>query len=229
MLVSGSTRRLQAVALILFASVLIGLTGWSFFGRWRPSTASYPVQGVDVSEGDGAIDWWQARNSGVQFVYARATVGVRGRDSRFAEHWRSAAEAGIERGALHVYTICQPGLAQAGNFVSTVARTDDQLSPAILLDLSDNCPRPSRSALLLELASFLAAVETHTGKRAILGVTKRFDGAYQLSSLTTAPLWARGVFFAPGYLSRPWTMWQASRLRRIQGAAGPVNWDVMAR
>ncbi|UYY59439.1 GH25 family lysozyme [Sphingomonas sp. S2-65] len=229
MLVSGSTRRLRFVALLLLASILIGGTGWSFFGRWRPSITDYPVQGVDVSEGDGAIDWWQARTSGVQFVYARATIGAHGRDSRFAEHWRTAAEAGLQRGALHLYAICQPGLAQAGNFVSTVARTDDQLSPAILLDLSGDCPRPSRSAMLMELARFIAAVETHSGKRVILGITKRFEGAYQLSTLTTAPLWARGVFFAPGYLARPWTMWQASHLRRIQGAAGPVNWDVMAR
>lgn len=229
MLVSGSTRRLRLVVLLLFAAALIAATGWSVFARWRPSTATYPIQGVDVSEADGAIDWWQTRKGGVQFVYARATIGARGRDAQFAETWRSAAEAGLQRGALHVYTICEPGLAQAGNFVSNVARSDDQLSPAILLDLSDTCPRPDRAALLTNLATFIAAVETHTGKRAILGITRRFEGAYQLSALTTAPLWARGAFFAPGYLSRPWTMWQASRLRRIPGAAGPVNWDVMAR
>lgn len=228
MLVSGSARRLRVVALLLFASALIGLTGWSVFARWRPSTATYPIQGVDVSEADGPIDWWEARKSGVQFVYARATVGTRGRDSRFAEHWRNAAEAGLQRGALHVYAICAPGMAQAGNFVSTVARDDDQLSPAILFDLSDDCPRPAREALLPDIAGFVAAVETHTGKRAILGITKRFEGAYQLSTLTTAPLWARGAFFAPEYLARPWTMWQASRLRRINGAGGPLNWDVMA-
>ncbi|MBB5709543.1 GH25 family lysozyme [Sphingomonas xinjiangensis] len=215
--------------MILFACALVSATGWSVFGRWRPSTANYPVQGVDVSEADGSIDWWLARKSGVQFVYARATIGIRNRDGRFAETWRSAADAGLQRGALHVYRICESGTAQAGNFVSTVARDDDQLSPVVLLDLSDDCPRPSRSVLLPQIASFVAAVETHTGKRAILGITKRFEGTYQFSTLTTAPLWARGVFFVPRYLSRPWTMWQASRLRRIAGAAGPVNWDVMAR
>nr|WP_269141529.1 GH25 family lysozyme [Sphingomonas sp. IC-56] len=227
-MVSGFTRRLRVVALLLFASALISLTAWNFFARWRPSTASYPIQGVDVGEADGPIDWWEARKSGVQFVYARATIGNRGRDSRFAEHWRNAAEAGLQRGALHVYAICELGSAQAGNFVSTVARGDDQLSPAILFDLSDDCPLPAREALLPEIADFVAAVETHTGKRAILGITKRFEGVYQLSTLSTAPLWARGAFFAPGYLARPWTMWQASRLRRVEGAAGALNWDVMA-
>lgn len=229
MLVPDSTRRLRVVALILFVAVLVGLSGWSFLCRWHPSTSAYPVQGVDVSDADGAIDWWQARRSGVQFVYAQATVGTQGRDSRFADHWREAGEAGLQRGALHRYSLCEPAMAQAGNFVSTVARTDGQLSPAILFDLSDECARPARAALLPEIARFVAAVETHTGKRAILGITKRFDGAYGLSSATTRRLWARSVFFPPSYLSRPWTMWQASRLRRIQGAAGPVNWDVMAR
>jgi lysozyme len=42
------------------------------------------------------------------------------------------------------------------------------------------------------------------------------------------PVWAVQDFFPPDYAARPWRMWQANDMRRIDGVDGAVNWDVVA-
>jgi lysozyme len=223
-------RRLRLFAACALLAALLGFTGWLLASHWRPRVTDFPVQGVDVSEEDGPIDWWQAKKAGVQFVYTRATRGAGQRDLRFAEHWRDSFEAGLQRGALHVYSLCQLASDQAGNFVSTVPRADDQLSPAILFDLEADCPaRPERHVVLREVGQLVNAIETHLGRQAILKISAPFEAQYRLSEATDRALWSIQPFFPPYYMARPWRMWQASGFRRIEGAGKPLNWDVMAR
>jgi lysozyme len=223
-------RRLRFLVPGLLLLALAGWSGWLFASRWRPSPGDFPVQGVDVSEDQGPIEWWTAKKAGIAFAYLRATSGRQGRDLRFPENWRWTFEAGIRRGALHVYSLCQLASDQAGNFVSTVPRTDEQLPPAVELDFQADCPaRPERQVLIGELGRFLRAVETHLGKPAILLISPAMESQYRLSDAFPRLLWSRQPFFPPWYFARPWTIWQASRMRRIEGVGVPVHWDVMAK
>jgi lysozyme len=225
--VAGRLGQAGALAVLL---ALLGFSGWMYAANWRPRVSDFPVQGVDVSDADGPIDWWAARKSGVRFVYAVATLGSGDRDQRFFETWEAAPKAGLRRGAIHVFDLCQPAMRQAGNFVSTVPRSADQLPPAILLDLNPDCDvRPKRDVVLAEIDRLAHAIETHLGHTAVLKVSKPFEAEYRVSEGSSRPLWSRQAFFPPWYLARPWRMWQASGFRRIEGADRPVNWDVMAR
>jgi lysozyme len=223
-------RRLRLMAALLLLAALLGFCGWMWAAHWRPRVTDFAVQGVDVSEDDDFIDWWAVHNAGARFAYSVATVGADHRDIRFPENWRNSFEAGLKRGAVHVYSLCQLASDQAGNFVSTVARSDDQLPPAVVFDFRDDCPaRPDRSVTLGEISRFLAAIERHLGTRAVLKISKAFDSHYRLSEATTRQLWATQPFFPPGYFTRPWVLWQASGFRRVDGVEKPLNWDVMAR
>ncbi|WP_448664901.1 GH25 family lysozyme [Sphingomonas sp. CJ20] len=225
--------RLKAHPLRVAAALAVlgvAVAGWVYARSWHPRPADFPVQGVDVTADDGPINWWEARKDGVQFVYARATAGAGYRDPGFVEHWRGAAEAGLKRGAIHVYSLCQPAARQADNFVSTVARTEDQLAPAIDLDFESDCAaRPTRGTVVAEIDRLATAIETHLGKPAVLRISPAFESHYAISGTNSRPLWATRFFFRPAYLVRPWAMWQASGMRRIRGANRPINWDVMAR
>ncbi len=223
-------RRLRFVVPALLLLVLLGWGAWLLAARWRPSPGDFPVQGVDVSEETGPIEWWTAKQAGIDFAYVRATSGSQARDSRFSENWRAALDASIRRGALHVYSLCQSAADQSGNFMSTVPRSDDQLPAAVEIDFQPDCAvRPDRQVLIGELGRFLHDVETHLGKPAILMVSSRFEGQYRLSDAFPRLLWARQDFFSPSYFARPWSIWQATRRRRIEGVGEPVNWDVMAK
>ncbi|MEG3146248.1 GH25 family lysozyme [Sphingomonas sp. RT2P30] len=223
------TRRFGRIVPLLIVIGLALVVAWSFALSWRPASANFPFQGVDVDERHGPIDWWTVRAGGADFAYVRATFGGTGRDARFAANWADIYATGMRRGALHVYSICNLAADQANNFNTTVPRVADALPAAVQIDFTKGCEsRPEQHVVIDELRRFMTMVEQHTGKPVLMKLTRRFDAAYQVSAAIPRPVWAVQDFFPPDYAARPWRMWQANDMRRIDGVAGAVNWDVVA-
>ncbi|MFM9827818.1 MAG: GH25 family lysozyme [Sphingomonas sp.] len=211
------------------AAVLLAGGLWVFATGWHPSPASFPFQGVDVSAEQGSIEWPVLRAGGAQFAYITATMGASGRDPRFEAHWHDVYEAGMGRGAIHRYSLCTLAIDQANNFNATVPRESDALPAAIDLQFAPDCPsRPDRKIVVGELQQLIALVETHTGQPAILRVSRDFEAAYKVSEALRRPLWSVQNFFPPDYAARPWRLWQATDMRRMDGATMPLHWDVVA-
>jgi lysozyme len=221
-------RRLVALGALLAILGGAGLALWLRAPHWHPSDSSYPSQGIDVSHHQGAIDWSALPAQGVDFAYIKASEGGDHRDTRFARNWRASRAGGVRRGAYHFFTLCRPGADQAANFIAAVPVEPDALPPAVDLEYMGNCAagRPTVEAFHAELAAFLAAVEAHYGKPALLYLTQEFDEAYQVSARVDRPLWLRSLIFAPRFGARPWTYWQVSNFRRLDGIAGRVDWNV---
>jgi lysozyme len=197
--------------------------------RWTPSRTAFPVQGIDVSGHQGSIDWGKLRSQGVDFAYIKATEGGDFQDKRFHTNWNGAGHAGIRRGAYHFFTLCRSGADQAANFLATVPRDPSALPPAVDLEFLGNCRTANRTSpaqLRQELQSFLAQVEAQTGKTALLYMTKEFDDAYGVTRTFDRPLWLRRIILKPNFGARPWTLWQASNFRRLDGISGRVDWNV---
>lgn len=181
-----------------------------------------------MSEADGAIDWAMVKARNVDFVYARGTIGAAGRDARFSEYWAGLGEAGMRRGAIHVFSLCAAAAEQAGAFTATVPRDPTALPAAIDLDLHDDCPaRPARQVVVDELRQLASIIETHSGKPVLLRVSPQFEAQYQVSDAIPRPVWAMRDFFEPDYGSRPWRIWRSSRVFRIDGVERPVSWNVV--
>ena len=139
-------------------------------------------------------------------------------------------DAGMRRGAIHAWSLCRLAADQANNFNTTVPKTDDALPPAVAIDFIDGCDdRPSRDVVLEELKRFIIMVEAHTERPVLLLVSKRFEANYDVTSALDRPIWSAQNFFPPDYAARPWRMWRASDMRRIDGVEGPVNWDVVTK
>ena len=221
-------RRLVLLGALLTTFSSAGLALWLHAPHWHPSDASYPRQGIDVSHHQGRIDWPALPAQGVDFAYIKATEGGDHRDTRIAENWRASRAAGVRRGAYHFFTLCRPGADQAANFIAAVPAEPDALPPAVDLEYMGNCAadRLSVEAFHAELAAFLAAVEGHYGKPALLYLTEEFDEAFQVSARVNRPLWLRNLVFEPRFGARPWTLWQVSNFRRLDGIAGRVDWNV---
>ena len=166
---------------------------------------------------------------GADFAYLRATAGAEVRDARFAANWADVYATGMRRGAMHGYSLCRLAADQANNFNTTVPRATDALPAVVMVDFTPDCPsRPERAVLLDELRRYITMVELHTGKPVLLKVAKPFDAAYRVTGAIPRPIWAVQNFFPPDYPARPWKMWQANDMRRIDGVDGPVHWDVVA-
>lgn len=59
------------------------------------------VYGIDVSVHQGAINWTNVKNAGIQFAYTKATEGVDFIDTRFVQNMTNAAAAGVYIGPYH--------------------------------------------------------------------------------------------------------------------------------
>ena len=216
-----------AVGAVLAVGLAIGCHAAAV--HWRPSPATYPLQGIDLGEHPPAVEWGSVRAAGADFAYLVATSGARGRDPGFEANWQALPDAGLRRGAVHLYSLCEDGAAQADAFNAVVPRTADALPAAVDIDDRDGCDPPAPGpAATNALRTFVTRVETHTGKPVLLRLSRAVERRYGFSTALVRPLWLKGNFFRPGYAARPWRLWRASDMRRIDGVEGAVNWDVVA-
>jgi lysozyme len=211
----------------LAALLAAAMAAWLAAGAWHPSDAAFPRQGIDVSHHQGRIDWRELPAQGVDFAYLKATEGGDHKDSRFAENWSGARDAGIKRGAYHFFTLCRSGAAQAANFIDSVPLDVEALPPAVDLEYLGNCAsRVSPDAFHAELATFIERVEAHYQKPVLLYLTAEFDSSFGVSHRIDRPLWLRNLVFEPRFGDRPWQVWQVSNFRRLAGIDGRVDWNV---
>jgi lysozyme len=215
--------------LLAAIAALFALALYLFALGWRPSVQTYDVQGIDVSAANGAVDWNAVKAAGAVFGYVVATNGVE-RDPRFEENWHGTVAAELRRGAIHTWSLCRSAAEQANNFNTTVPKTDDALPPALSIDFAGGCGAlPTRDVVLADLRRFVAMVEAHTDRPVILLVSRAFEARYRVTEAIDRPVWSAGNFLSPDYAARPWRMWRASDMRRIDGISGPVHWDVVAK
>lgn len=216
------------VAVPILLALFAGMA-WLAVTRWHPSAQDYPIQGILVDDADGALDWPMLAAVPADFAYIRATMGSEARDPRFAFNWLGSAAAGVRRGVLHAYSLCQLADDQARNLVTTVPRGPDALPAVVSVSFDEGCDaRPDRAVLVGELGRFIAAVETHMGKPVLLRETPEVAAQYHLSNDIARPTWSVGRFFPPSYAARPWRVWEATDLRRTEGAEGPLRWLAVA-
>ena len=220
---------------LLGAVLLLGLVGaawaWWDMRHWQPPRAAWPMQGVEISSEDGAVDWRALKAIGADFAYLDASASAFARDGAFGENLDSARVAGMQLGAVHRYDPCQPAEKQAANFVTVVPRDAKMLPQAVDLEmLADDCPiKVSDAAVLSELTTFLNQIETHTGKASILKLSKTFEARYHLASAIDRNLWLIGDRFQPEYAGRPWTLWTANGALANAASEEPVRWVVVQR
>jgi lysozyme len=211
----------MAYGLLKFAAAraatgFVGICGWTAATGWHPDVKQYPLQGIDLAENPGPVEWGTVRARGADFAYLVATSGTDRRDPGFEANWAALPEAGLRR-------------EQANAFNTFVPRTADALPTAVDIAFHDDCTaRPNRATLIADVAQFVTMVETHTRQPVMLRISKAVDTQYSLSGAVPRPLWAVENVLKPDYTARPWRMWRASDFRRIDGIEGPVNWDVVA-
>jgi lysozyme len=215
-----------AVVMLAVSSVLL----YAGFIRFNyPSFERYPVQGVDGSHHQGAIDWTRLDRERARFAYIKASEGATFKDPRFSDNWNSALAAGIVPGAYHFFTLCKSGAEQAANFLAAAAWTKHHgLPPAVDLEFGGNCSRrPSIGEFSSELRSFLQAVEKEWGCLPVLYVTQEFHYRYTVNRFRSYPMWVRDIFNRPRLENgRDWRLWQFANRGRLAGVQTFIDFNV---
>lgn len=226
----GSARlRLRWLGAFLLVGLLSAAATWWHLRGWTPERGVWPLQGAEIGEGDGTVDFRALKAVGADFVYLDASASAFARDAAFVRNFDAARAAGLQVGAVHRYDPCQPADRQAANFVTVVPRDASLLPPAVELDsLAEACPtRVSDAAIESELTTFLNQVETHTGKPVILKLGRAFENRYRVAAAIDRNLWLTRTRFQPEYAGRPWMLWTANSGWRSEALPGPLRWVVV--
>jgi lysozyme len=215
-------RALITAALAIGA--LVAVAGALMAGGWWAPWAEHYVQGIDVSQHQGAIDWRTVARTDIRFAYIKATEGGGHRDSRFDANWRGAARAGLKRGAYHYFTLCRSGREQAANFIEAVPVDPDALPPAVDLEHMGPCRRgPPVADVAGEISRYADDIQIHYGARPIFYTTDRFDAAYLRGRFASERFWVRSLFTWPGFRRQSWVIWQRDNGARRPGVPAPVD------
>ena len=195
-----------------------------------------PVHGIDVARWQSQIDWHQARDSGVNFAFIKATEGADGThvNPEFERQWQGARAAGVPRGAYHLYYWCAPPEAQARHFIETVPSRAGDLPPVLDLEWNPYSPscqlRPSPTEVKEIVRRYSAVIAQHYGQAPILYMTVDFHADTRSAGWHGWDLWLRSVA-APvqkAHQRNDHRFWQYSGTGLVPGITGHVDLNAFA-
>lgn len=187
-----------------------------------------PIQGIDVARYQENIDFRTTFQSGIHFVFMKATEGKDYVDPNFRANWVRAREAGMPRGAYHFMTWCSLASEQAAWFVANVPNDADALPPVLDLEWNNHSScktKPNRADALEKIRVMLEAMERHTGKLPIIYTDMNFHRDVLEGEYFPNAFWLRSTAAEPHerYRNRTWTFWQWTQTGVVRGVKGEVD------
>jgi len=209
------------------------------------------VEGIDVYDGQGTIDWASVASSGRAFAFIKATQGDYDKQSTFAENWSGAKAAGVLRSPYHFFDATIDGVTQAQYFLAEI-EANGGLEPTDLPPMLDiECPTSSNeqsteanceysgnsgwapsATLAKEVFDWITTVQEATGRTPILYSYPDWfaDVGFTDASLAEYPLFI-ATYGSCADVPAPWTtmeFWQYSSTGAVPGITGEVDLDRFA-
>jgi len=204
-----------AVVITIITAIIGSLC---FFGFVWPNNLfanNYSVQGIDVSNYQGDINWTQvADNNKIKFAYIKATEGNDYQDKYFNKNWNEISKTSIYKGAYHYFTTKSTGKEQSYNFINTVPAEKGCLPPVVDVEEQGN----DKAEFINELTDYLNIIESKYHQKPIIYPVYSLYDEYIRDSFKGYDIWIRDII-KPAKLidNREWLMWQYCSRGRIQG------------
>lgn len=210
--------------------------------------AATVVEGLDVYNGTGTIDWAKVHASGRGFAFIKATQGDYNSQSSFPINWAAAQANGVRRSPYHFFDATVDGTRQARSFLAAIEATGGLGVgdlPALLdiecptsptqANAQSNCEYTGDSGwapaavLKQRIFDWLDTVEQATGRKPII---YSYPSWFADVGMTDPRLAAYPLFIASynscATIPQPWTtavFWQYSATGRVPGVAVGADVD----
>jgi lysozyme len=208
-----------------FVWALAFLAGLLAIGSAGPVAAA-PLNGLDVSNWQGSIDWTKVKNSGKVFAFCKATEGTTYKDPWFATNWANMKKVGLIRGAYHFGHPGSDPIAQARFFVNTVKPTTGDLQLVLDLEVTDG---KTPAQVWAWTQAFIGEIKRLTGRPGIIYTGYYFwkDNVGNPNNNLNCPLWI--AIYGPNPLVpsawSTWSFWQYTSSGSVPGVSGNVDLD----
>ncbi|MER7489056.1 lysozyme [Streptomyces sp. NPDC126497] len=197
------------------------------------------VQGIDVSNWQGGINWTSVRNAGIQFAWMKATEGTTYKDPRFNTNYPAAHAAGVIRGAYHfALPNASTGATQAAYFAANGGGwSRDNLTLPGVLDIEHNpygamCYGLSTTQMRTWISDFHTTYKARTSRDVVIYTTASWWNTCTgnwTGMASRSPLWvahwtsASSPTIPSGFPT--WTAWQYTSTGSVSGVSGDVDRD----
>ena len=216
-----------AIGFLVVVALLVLSSIWAYRQfRYSPpyvDPEKYPVRGIDVSRHNGDIDFEKVADSGIEFVFIKASEGVNHRDSLFNKNYENARKAGLKTGVYHYFRFDAGGVEQGVNFLEAVGAKRPELGFVIDVEKTGNATNVSDAEIKERLADMIDYMNL-AGIRIM--IYTNFDGYYDYmaENFRGLPLWI--CRFQENPINEEWTFWQYDHHGKVPGIKGEVDLDV---
>ena len=190
-----------------------GSSGWrdpadftSSEGNQTVCAAGQTVEGIDVSAGDGTVDWVKVKASGRVFAFAKVTEGMTYVDPSFATNWAAMKRAGLIRGAYHYFRPQDEGAVQATWMLHNLGTLEvDDLPPVLDVETTDS---QATATVNSRIAACVRALEAATGRTPIIYSSNRFWTTVLGNTTAPCDLWDAHWGVTCPSIPSPWREWR---------------------
>ena len=146
---------------VIAITVLVGLFVRRYLIHPNVNVDSYPVKGIDVSGHNNVSDWQQVADSGISFVFIKATEGASYTNPLFNKQYNGARSAGLKVGCYHFFRKNRDGAAQASHFLATIGNRATDLPLVVDVEDWDNDRSVDEATTRKRLKDMVNTLEQH--------------------------------------------------------------------
>ena len=195
------------------------------------------LDGLDVSQWQGTINWTQVAASGKKFAMIRASAGSLTQDTTYAANRPAAKAAGLKVAAYHYAnpdSAVNDALNEANWFLQLATPTHGELIPALDVEVTNGL---SVAAMQAWVSTWLQRVTDVTGVRPMIytspnfwatsmGDTRQFaDAGYKILWVAHWTSASQPSVPAQSWGGNGWTFWQYTSSGVVPGITGNVDLD----
>jgi GH25 family lysozyme M1 (1,4-beta-N-acetylmuramidase) len=137
------------------------------------------LEGMDVSQYQGTIDWSKVAHAGIKFAIIRQSDGFY-HDPYFRANWAGAKAAGIVRGTYQYFRARHDGAEQAEDLLEQMGALDaGDLPPVCDVETLDG---QSHTKLATEVQKWVDTIRQRTGRKPIIYSSPRVWEEYRMPS-----------------------------------------------
>ena len=194
-----------------------------FINKWFVNEENSTI-GVDVSAYQADIDMNVLKAQNIEFIYIKATEGSTHKDSRFAENWKNAEEAGLPSGAYHFFSYDSEGKTQAENFIEQVGPDlNGRLLPVVDVEYYGDKEEnpPEKEDVVRELRAYVARIEQEYGVKPMIYTRSDVYDKYLKGEFDEYRKWMSSLYTPLSWNYRDdWYIWQYLNRGELKGYSG---------
>lgn len=186
------------------------------------------MNGIDVSQWQGYIDFEAVKRAGIELVYIKASEGTDLVDPFFFRNYANASNAGLPVGFYHYLTArsAKEARAEAYHFIETV---EGLVNDARLAMDMEDITGISYEEVNRIANTFLQAVQEYSGKMPVIYAGADNAARVLDEEFSVYPLWIAEYDVEQPTMDNSWETWagwQYTDMGRVAGIQGHVDRDI---